>query len=33
MLQHVLAEPEWADVMGPADRRGPTALFWEHIRP
>lgn len=33
MLQHVLAEPEWADLLGPADRRGLTALFWEHIRP
>ncbi|GAA1975964.1 Tn3 family transposase [Catenulispora subtropica] len=33
MLQHVLAEPEWEQLLGPADRRGLTALFWEHIRP
>ncbi len=33
MLQHVLAEAEWADLLGPADWHGLTALFWEHVRP
>ena len=28
MLQDVLAEPEWADVLTPEDRRGLTPLFW-----
>src|ERR1700723_129297 len=33
MLQDVLAEEEWAGLLGPADRRGLTPLFWQHIRP
>ncbi|MET9078210.1 transposase [Streptomyces sp. NPDC004232] len=33
MLQAVLAEPAWADLLGPADRRGLTPLFWGHVRP
>lgn len=33
MLQHVLAEPAWADRLTPADRRGLTPLFWTHMRP
>jgi TnpA family transposase len=33
MLQEVLAEHEWAGLLGPADRRGLTPLFWGHIRP
>ncbi|MEV4927061.1 Tn3 family transposase [Streptomyces roseoverticillatus] len=33
MLQAVLAEPAWADLPGPADRRGLTPLFWGHVRP
>lgn len=33
MLQDVLAEPEWADRLTPADRRGLTPLFWSHVRP
>ncbi|WP_404870768.1 Tn3 family transposase [Kitasatospora griseola] len=33
MLQDVLAEPAWADQLGPADRRGLTPLFWSHVRP
>jgi TnpA family transposase len=33
MLQDVLAEPEWADRLTPADRRGLTPLFWTHVRP
>jgi hypothetical protein len=33
MLQDVLAEPAWADLLTPADRRGLTPLFWSHVRP
>ncbi|WP_276607623.1 Tn3 family transposase [Microbispora catharanthi] len=33
MLQDVLAEPEWAGLLTPADRRGLTPLFWQHVRP
>ncbi|GHD36422.1 putative transposase [Nocardiopsis kunsanensis] len=33
MLQDVLAEPEWADKLTPADRRALTPLFWSHVRP
>jgi hypothetical protein len=33
MLQDVLAEPDWAKLLGPADRRGLTPLFWQHVRP
>ncbi|MFD5882794.1 Tn3 family transposase [Streptomyces yangpuensis] len=33
MLQDVLGEPEWADLLTPAARRGLTPLFWSHVRP
>jgi TnpA family transposase len=33
MVQDILAEPEWQDVLTPEDRRGLTALFWAHVRP
>ncbi|MEU8804793.1 Tn3 family transposase [Spirillospora sp. NPDC048819] len=33
MLQDVLAEPEWANRLTPADRRGLTPLSWTHVRP
>jgi hypothetical protein len=33
MLQDVLAEEEWSGLLGPADRRGLTPLFWQHVRP
>ncbi|WP_198168311.1 Tn3 family transposase [Herbidospora yilanensis] len=33
MLQEVLAEPGWATLLIPADRRGLTPLFWQHVRP
>lgn len=33
MLQDVLGEPEWGDLLTPADRRGLTPLFWSHVRP
>ncbi|WP_233273729.1 transposase [Streptomyces broussonetiae] len=32
MLQDILSEPEWADLLTPADRRGLTPLFWSHVR-
>ncbi|MFE4800276.1 hypothetical protein ACFRFL_35940 [Streptomyces sp. NPDC056708] len=33
MLQGILGEPEWAELLTPADRRGLTPLFWSHVRP
>ncbi|MFF8430730.1 hypothetical protein ACF07Y_37460 [Streptomyces sp. NPDC016566] len=33
MLQDVLGEPEWAELLTPADRRGLAPLFWSHVRP
>ncbi|WP_432159207.1 MULTISPECIES: Tn3 family transposase [unclassified Streptomyces] len=33
MLQDILGEPEWADLLTPADRRGLAPLFWSHVRP
>ncbi len=33
MLQDVLAEPEWFALLTPADRRGLSPLFWQHVRP
>ncbi|MFE2570657.1 hypothetical protein [Streptomyces mirabilis] len=33
MLQDILGEPEWADFLTTADRRGLTPLFWFHVRP
>ena len=33
MLQEVLAEPDWADILTPEDQRGLTPLFWLHIVP
>ncbi|MFC5959782.1 hypothetical protein ACFP51_36920 [Streptomyces pratens] len=33
MLQDILGDPEWADLLTPADRRGLTPLFWSHVRP
>ncbi|MGH3518510.1 MAG: Tn3 family transposase [Haloechinothrix sp.] len=33
MIQDLLAEPEWADVLTPEDRRGLTPLFWSHVLP
>lgn len=33
MLQDVLGESEWADLLTPADRRGLTPHFWSHVRP
>lgn len=32
MLQDILGEPGWADLLTPADRRGLTPLFWSHVR-
>lgn len=33
MVQDVLAEPEWPDVLGDADRRGLTPLFTSNMTP
>ncbi|MEU8118104.1 Tn3 family transposase [Spirillospora sp. NPDC049024] len=33
MLQDVLAGPEWSELLKPADRRGLTPLFWQHVQP
>lgn len=33
MIQDILAEPEWANVLTDADRRGLTPLFWTHVLP
>ena len=33
MLQDLLAEPDWDDVLDPEDRRGLTPLFWSHVLP
>ncbi|WP_161791034.1 Tn3 family transposase [Actinomadura welshii] len=33
MIQDVLGEPEWADALTDADRRGLTPLFWTHVLP
>lgn len=33
MLQDILGEPEWTDLLTPADRRGLTPLFWLVPRP
>ncbi|WP_055694133.1 hypothetical protein [Streptomyces prasinopilosus] len=33
MLQDILGDPERADLLTPADRRGLTPLFWSRVRP
>lgn len=33
MIQDLLAEPEWAQVLTDEDRRGLTPLFWTHVLP
>jgi len=33
MLQDVLAEHDWSDILTPEDRRGLTPLFWQHVLP
>jgi hypothetical protein len=33
LIQDMLAEPEWADVLTPEDKRGLTPLFWTHLVP
>ena len=32
-LQDVLADEAWSGLLGEADRRGLTPLFWQHVRP
>ncbi len=33
MLQGVLAEDDWAELLTAEDRRGLTPLFWQHVLP
>jgi TnpA family transposase len=33
VLQDILAEDDWADLLTPEDRRGLTPLFWQHVLP
>lgn len=33
MLQDILDDPAWGDLLTPADRRGLTPLFWMHVLP
>lgn len=33
LIQQVLAEPQWADHLTDADRRGLYLLFWTHVNP
>jgi TnpA family transposase len=33
MVQDLLAEPEWSDVLTVEDLRGLTPLFWAHVLP
>jgi hypothetical protein len=33
MIQDILAEPEWANVLTAEDLRGLTPLFWAHVLP
>jgi TnpA family transposase len=33
LLQEVLAEPEWNNILTPEDRRGLTPMFWSNIAP
>jgi hypothetical protein len=33
MLQDILAEPAWADLLTAADRRSLASLVWSHVGP
>lgn len=33
LLQDVLAENEWSELLTAEDRRGLTPLFWQHVLP
>ena len=33
LLQDVLAEDDWADMLTAEDQRGLTPLFWQHVLP
>jgi TnpA family transposase len=33
MPQDILADPKWAELLKPADRRGLPPLFWQHVQP
>jgi hypothetical protein len=33
LMQQVLAEPKWADLLTEADRRALSPLWWTHVNP
>ncbi|MFE2875077.1 Tn3 family transposase [Streptomyces roseus] len=33
LVRQVLVEPDWADRLADADRRGRSPLFWTHVNP
>ena len=33
MIQDILADPDWDDVLTAEDERGLTPLFWSHVLP
>lgn len=33
LLQDLLAEPDWADMLTAEDQHGLTPLFWSHVLP
>ncbi|MFF7941490.1 Tn3 family transposase [Nocardia gamkensis] len=33
MLQDILTDPDWENILTPEDRRGLTPLFWSHVLP
>lgn len=33
MIQDLLAEPDWSDILTDHDRRALTPLFWAHVQP
>ncbi|AXQ53197.1 hypothetical protein D0C37_31990 [Streptomyces koyangensis] len=33
LMQQVLADPKWADMLTNADRRALSPLFWTHVNP
>jgi hypothetical protein len=33
MVQEVLSEPKWIELMESEDLRGLTPLFWSHVNP
>ncbi|CAM5653604.1 transposase [Streptomyces griseorubiginosus] len=33
LMQQILADPKWADILTDADRRALSPLFWTHVNP